>query len=48
MVTDSSGIRRLAGITSFGGRRCATPYDPAVYTKVAPYLPWIARVIRSY
>ena len=42
-VTDNRGQRLLAGVTSFGGNRCAAKRQPGVYTKVAAYQRWIER-----
>lgn len=46
-VIGQDGQRRLAGITSFGGRRCAMRGEPAVYTKTYAYRKWIKRIIAS-
>jgi trypsin len=44
-VTNGKGRRLLAGLTSFGGNRCAAVEEPAVYTKVSGYRSWIKRTI---
>ncbi|MCB0918557.1 MAG: serine protease [Actinobacteria bacterium] len=44
-VTDGFGVRRLAGITSFGGQRCGE--EPGVYTRTLGYNAWISRTIAS-
>ncbi|MCH9815140.1 MAG: serine protease [Actinomycetia bacterium] len=44
-VTNNRGQPLLAGITSFGGNRCAAKRQPGVYTKVAAYQRWIERKI---
>lgn len=46
-VTDAKGRRKLAGLTSFGGNRCAGRKQPAVYTKITGYRKWISEKIRK-
>ena len=37
----------LAGVTSFGSKKCGDPLRPGVYTRVSSYLPWIDALTRS-
>lgn len=46
LVVTKKGRRYLAGVTSFGGNRCGTRKEPAVYTKAGAYKKWAKRVIR--
>jgi trypsin len=46
VVTDARNQKVLAGVTSFGGDRCAAKRRPGVYTKVSAYYRWISRRIR--
>uniref|UniRef100_A0A1L8D5W5 BATXSVSP5 n=1 Tax=Bothrops atrox TaxID=8725 RepID=A0A1L8D5W5_BOTAT len=36
---------QFQGIVSWGGHPCAQPREPALYTKVFDYLPWIQSII---
>uniref|UniRef100_A0A1L8D5U3 BATXSVSP18 n=1 Tax=Bothrops atrox TaxID=8725 RepID=A0A1L8D5U3_BOTAT len=36
---------QFQGIVSWGGHPCAQPREPALYTKVFDYLPWIESII---
>ena len=45
VVDDGSGSWKLAGITSFGPRECATKYGG--YTRVSPFADWIAAYLET-
>lgn len=44
LVVFAFGQSFLAGVVSFGGRRCGVPGQPAVYSKTVGYLDWIRDV----
>ena len=43
-----SGRMILAGITSFGSKRCGDPDKPGVYTRTASYLDWIQSYLSDF
>ena len=45
VVLSPAGRTYLAGITSFGADRCGARREPAVYTRVSGYAPWILRKV---
>ena len=47
MKIGADGTWYQVGITSFGTATCGVG-DPGVYTKVAAYLPWIAKNLEPY
>jgi secreted trypsin-like serine protease len=41
-------LPRLAGVASYGARRCGAPRQSAVYTKAAAYAGWIRQTVARF
>ena len=41
LMSRKGSMYTLAGVTSFGSKKCGDPHKPGVYTRITSYLDWI-------